>query len=626
MIRLTRAGLFRPALFIPLLLVTAICLAWAVQPTPLAAQESLQSPPFDLAEVPMPEDAPAARLGQGIYLQNCAPCHGDQGLGDGPTAADLPNQPTAFADPDTVWAVSPAELFHTTKFGRMAEMMPPWRNQLSDVEIWRAVAYAWSLHTDMDTVAAGEDLYGLSCTSCHGPTGAGDGPEAEGDLPDFSDPSYAMPISAEAWLARWQAAHPEIGGEWSADEQRQVLEYIRTFTLLPVWESGYQPGPGVIRGTVVQGTPDGPALEQTEVRLEGYVDFQPVAVFTTTVDADGVFMFTDLAADESVAYLASLGYGGIRYSSPIITLTADAPSAETALTVYETTDDPATIRIDRAHWIVDYQPGALLVGQILSYGSSSDRTFVGRTVEGVDVPVTVAFHLPQGAEELLIENGTLGDRFRQVGDLVYDTAPLIPGEATKQIIARYAIPYPETSAQLSQQFLYPVTSGNLLVADAPGLDISVSGLEGGDPQNFEGQSFRIWQGASLPAESTVEVMLNGLPAPGTADPRGTSTGTAANMPPTPGQSTAVLAWAMGGLALLTLAGVLGWAWQQGRVQTHTPSRDPAQQRDDLIRRIAELDDRYAQGQLDQAQWQSQRAGLKAKLLELSLRTSGRDSS
>lgn len=595
---------------------------WGAQVTPLAAQQPPQSPPFDLAQVPMPAEPPAARFGQGIYLQNCAPCHGDQGMGDGPTAADLPTPPTAFADPDAVWALSPAEMFHTTKFGRLEALMPPWQNELSDQQIWRVVAYAWSLHTDIGQVSAGEDLYGLSCAGCHGPGGAGDGPDAEGDLPNLADPATAMAQSQETWLAAWQSAHPQIGGDWNADQQRQVLEYIRTFTILPLWESSYRPGPGVVQGTVVQGTPGGPAVDQIPVRLDGYVDFQPVATFTTTVDASGAFTFTGLAADESIVYLATLGYGGISYTSPMLRLTAGAPSAETTIEVYETTEDAAAIRIDRAHWIVDYQPGALLVGQILAFGSGGDRTFVGHTVDGVDVPVTVGFQLPQGAQEVMLENGTLGDRFRQVGDMVYDTAPLLPGEATKQIIVRYAVPFPETSVQLGQTFAYPVRSINLLVVDTPGLAATVTGLEGGEAQDFQGQSFRIWQAADLPAQSAVQVALSGLPAPGAADPRAGTGGTGAGRPAA-GQATATfnpwMGWVMGGLALAALAGVLGWAWRNGRVQTHTRHQDLPRQRDELMRRIAELDDLFAEGKVDERQWQGQRAKLKARLLEISLR-------
>src|SRR5690606_14461046 len=103
---------------------------------------------------------------------------------------------------------------------------------------------------------------------------------------------------------------------------------------------GYRPGAGVVRGQIVQGTPGAAAPEPREVTLEAFADFQPVATFTTTAGADGSFTFTDLAVDPSVVYLASVGYDGIRYSSPIIELTEEAPSVETTLTVYETTGDP----------------------------------------------------------------------------------------------------------------------------------------------------------------------------------------------------------------------------------------------------------------------------------------------
>ncbi|HXF64658.1 MAG TPA: c-type cytochrome [Caldilineaceae bacterium] len=589
--------------------------------TPVAAQQPPPSPTFDLNQVTPPGEPPAGRFGQSIYLENCAPCHGEQGLGDGPTAANLPSPPTAFADLNAVWERSPAELFHTTKFGRIERLMPPWQNELNDRQIWQVVAYAWSLHTDPDTVAMGEDLYALSCAGCHGESGAGDGPDAEGDLPNFGDLTYAMARSQADWLAGWQEAHAGIGGDWSQDDQRRVLEYIRTFSYVPAWESGYRPGPGVVRGQVVQGTPGAAALEPRAVTLEAFADFQPVATFTTTTDATGAFTFSDLAVDPSVVYLASVGYDGIRYSSPIIELSEEAPAAETTLTVYETTGDPSGIRIDRAHWIIDFQPGALLVGQIVSFGSSGDRTYVGQHVEGVGAPVTVAVETPPGATQVTLDNGALGQRFHQVGNLIYDTAPLIPGEATKQLILRYTLPYDGDSLQLSQPFRYPVRSINLLVAELPGLQATVAGLEEGPAQEFEGRRYLLWQGAGLPAESTVQLSLSGLMPAGATDPR---TGTGASAIGATAASITFapwMAWLTGGLAAVALAGVLLWSWRAGRVQTSSRAQDLARQRDELIRHIARLDDLHALGELDQESWQSQRAQLKARLLEVSLRLS-----
>ena len=108
----------------------------------------------------VPLAPPLAAAGRASYAANCAPCHGEQGLGDGPTAAELPGPPTAFADPAAVWDQSPGMLFHTTKFGRLQALMPPWSNRLNDGEIWDTVAFAWSLHTSAAETEAGATLYG----------------------------------------------------------------------------------------------------------------------------------------------------------------------------------------------------------------------------------------------------------------------------------------------------------------------------------------------------------------------------------------------------------------------------------------------------------------------------------
>jgi mono/diheme cytochrome c family protein len=616
--------IFAPLLALPWLAALLLLVLGVTSSLPVAAQQPPPSPTFDLSQVPAPAEPPAAQLGQASYLENCAPCHGEQGLGDGPTAASLPSPPTVFADPAAIWHRSPAELFHTTKFGRIEALMPPWQNRLTDEQIWQTVAYAWSLHTDPDFVAAGEMLYRESCANCHGAGGAGDGPDAPVDLPNFADLAYAMARSQEDWLAGWQTAHPEMGDTWSAEQQNQVLEYIRTFSYTPAWETGYEPGPGMVTGQVVQGTSGGPAPAPAEVTLEAYADFQPVAFLTTTVGSDGAFEFTELSVEPGLVYLASADHAGIRYTSPLIELSASAPATSTVLTVYETTDEPPAIHIERAHWIVESQPGALLIGQVLTYGSDGDRTFVGQRVEEVDVPVTVALQLPPGATQVAFDNGALGERYRQVGDTIYDTAALAPGAATQQIIVRYLLPYAGDSIEVSQEFLYPVTLINLLVADLPGMTATVNGLEGGDAQDFQGRTYRIWQGADLPANSEVQIALSGLPPAGAAD-----LGVAPDAAALPGVVTTGfapwMAWLMGGLTVAALAGVLLWSWRAGRVQTGSRGQELVRQREELVRQIAQLDDLHALGALDQASWQQQRAALKARLLETALRSADAES-
>lgn len=596
---------------VPVLMALVFLLSSGFAPIELWAQSP--SPTFDINQVSPPNGMLSARSGTALFQENCAPCHGPQGNADGPSAADLPSPPTAFADPQAIWELSPAELFYTAKFGRMEKLMPPWQNQLSDDQIWRAITFAWSLHTTKAEVAQGATLYGESCANCHGVGGAGDGAEAVPPIPDFSDLAYAMSRSQADWSTGWQTAHAEIGEEWSTNDRASVLEYLRTFSYIPVWESPYRPGNGVITGVVEQGTPDGQSVEGAEVTLDAFADFAPVATFSMTVGADGRFEFPDLATDPSIVYFASSPSGGVSFSSPVLTLTPEQPQVETTIRIYESTDDPSGIKIDRLHWIIDSQPGALIVRQIMAFGSAADHAYVGQMVDGVDTPVTVAMMVPEGATDISFENGVLGDRFRQVGNRIYDTTPMVPGEGVKQIIIGYALPYAGSQTSIDQEFLYPVTQLNVLIADLPQLEVTSPDLVDAGPQDFQGSIYHIWQGANL-AAGAVQMNLAGLLEQGSVDPRTLGEDVASSATTSANVMSPWVPYASGGLVLIVLIGAFVWAIQQGRIFGGASTHDVQRQRLELMRRIAHLDDLHALGDLSEEAWTSQRAQLKAQLL------------
>lgn len=600
-----------------LLLLIGLLLAIASYQVVYAQQPS---PEFDLSQVTPPTSPPLALVGQAIYQENCAPCHGAEGKGDGPTSPQLTSPATAFADPNALWERSPAQLFHTAKFGRIEKLMPPWRNQLDDTQIWQAVAYAWSLHTNQANLQAGADLYAQSCANCHGEKGAGDGPEATPDLVDFTDLTNAMARSQADWQAGWQAAHPELGADWTPEQQRNVLEYIRSFTYTPPWTDPYHAGSGVITGTVTQGTPGGPAVDGQTVTLEAYVSFTPVAVFTTTVNSTGIFTFTALDTTPEMVYLVAVASEGIRYTSPVLSFTPEQPQLQTQVAIYGTTDDASGIRIDRLHWIIDSRPGTLVIGEIFSFSNSSDRTFIGKTVEGVNAPATVALHVPTDAQELTFDNGELGVRFQQVADTVYDTTPVTPGQGTRQIIMRYFLPVDGSSLDFDREFLYPIDQMTILVAELPQLEVTIPGFSLASRETLQNQTYQLWQPDGA-APTSVTIQLSGLLQEGDADPRAVgSANTEAGT--TPATATAVLllqpwmSWVIGSVAGVALAGVLLWSFQQQRAGKRNPFQELRTQREVLLQQIALLDDRHAIHELDDATWQRERAHLKAQLLQI----------
>jgi mono/diheme cytochrome c family protein len=602
--------LCRRSLLFVLLLAGALLLLGRVA----VAQSPPTPPPYDPATVPTPDAPPLAAPGASIYAQNCAPCHGPAGNSDGPTSSSLPQAPPRFADPETIWQRSPAEYFHITKYGNIQNLMPPWGNQLSDAQIWQAVYYAWSLHTNQETVQQGAERYAQACAACHGETGAGDGPDA-GSLPDFSN-AGAMSLRTQVELdGGWRAAHPEIGQDWSDDERRTVLDYVRTLSYVPPWESPYRAGAGVIEGTVVQGTPDGGAPSTLPVTLTAFINFEPVQSFTTTTDAEGAFTFETLDTTEGVAYIASTQYAGVQYNSNIYQLEPLTPTVAITLPIYETTDDGSGVHISRANWLVDFEPGALRVGVILIFSNQSDRTYIGAPVEGLDTPATLSLAVPPGAEEIEFNDGILGGRYQQVGERLYDVVPIGPGQDVRQLIYSYRLPFTGDSVEVAQSFLYPVGELTLLVTELPNVQVEAPDLTFIGTETLQGTNFRHW-GASGLQSPTVPLRLSGLIEAGAPDPRAldsdvaNAAGVALATPPL----EPIFALAMGGVLLAVLAGVLYLPLRRQTAAERVAAL--TQERDRLIAEIAALDDQHTAGELSTSAWSQTRARQKSALMAI----------
>ena len=93
----------------------------------------------------------------------------------------------------------------------------------------------------------------------------------------------------------------------------------------------------------------------------------------------------------------------------------------------------------------------------------------------------------------------LGTDYYQVGDTIYDTASLIPGAETRQIVVSYQIPLDDDSGAVTQEYLYPTGEVNLLVADLADLEVAVDGLEFDQVETIQEMPYRIWSRADVAA-------------------------------------------------------------------------------------------------------------------------------
>jgi mono/diheme cytochrome c family protein len=81
-----------------------------------------------------------ANVGHGIYVQDCATCHGISGMGNGPASISMESKPSNFTRPffkqynDLFW-------YYRISEGVPGTRMPRWRETLSEAQRWYLVAY-----------------------------------------------------------------------------------------------------------------------------------------------------------------------------------------------------------------------------------------------------------------------------------------------------------------------------------------------------------------------------------------------------------------------------------------------------------------------------------------------------
>lgn len=113
------------------------------------------------------EDRKAMRMGQRIFGNYCAQCHGSAAQG----AHGFPN----LRDHDWLWGNSAAQIQTSIRNGRQAAM-PSWAAPLGEEGVTAMAQYVRSLSGaphDAALAAEAAPKYAMFCVACHGPEGKG---------------------------------------------------------------------------------------------------------------------------------------------------------------------------------------------------------------------------------------------------------------------------------------------------------------------------------------------------------------------------------------------------------------------------------------------------------------------
>jgi len=98
---------------------------------------------YEGATSTVPKTEETVRAGGALYAQNCASCHGKDGLGDGDAALAVSPSPALLAymvqrpiavDPYLLWTIADGG-------AQFESGMPAYKDRLSREDIWRIIAY-----------------------------------------------------------------------------------------------------------------------------------------------------------------------------------------------------------------------------------------------------------------------------------------------------------------------------------------------------------------------------------------------------------------------------------------------------------------------------------------------------
>lgn len=246
-----------------------------------------QGPP----PAPLVKMRPSAERGRVVYERACWPCHGNEGLGDGPAAAgliaphknpmtdffgmfgiklkgdDLPSRPANFHNQVAQRLNTPFSLFETIRLGRPHTAMPAFGPkpayganrgfpELKDDQIWDALVYTKTWSTTPAAVAAGQEIYrnrvtGIdggrtaTCMACHGRSGDGRGGDLSREMAAriwgwdkatgagiFTDVNFMLqrkPSELYQAIRNGRGLMPAYRGKLTDDEVWALVDYLWTF-------------------------------------------------------------------------------------------------------------------------------------------------------------------------------------------------------------------------------------------------------------------------------------------------------------------------------------------------------------------------------------------------------------
>lgn len=550
----------------------------------------------ETAQAPvMPMTAPSVQMGQQIYARYCAECHGENGLGDGPSALQIPAGVPAFAESSALTDERPTDLFQTITQG--AGPMPAFNDMLSAAERWDAIAYLYHLQAPAERVAQGRVVYQANCQACHGEDGVG-----SPGTPPWNDPARLAALSnaelVQVTSRGTPAGMPSFADKLSQEELHAAAAYLRAAIFINTEQPQAGNTPAAASRAVITGSVFNITTSQSTgglpIQLLGLDSALNRVVFSRegTINANGVYRFENVNVLEGRTYVVVVTHQGVPYySSPVEARELlNNQTVNRPVEVYEASRDVSQLTVTRRQIYLDLNPdGSLQVMEMLLIENPLKVAVIGSQ----DNAPVLKFSLPPNATNLQFDD-TTGQRFSEVAGGFVDFLPIQPG-AVNQVLYVYDLPY---RGRLNLTLPVEMDTAQVWVVIPAGrLKVASGQLSSLGQQELEGMSVELFSTAQLKAGETLGLTVSGRLARGLS----LRTGSTSNL----------------GIGLLILGSVMTLGlylyYHQHKAELGVQAIQPGQAPEDVMDAIITLDDSYLAGKLTESSYQTRRAELKERL-------------
>ena len=315
---------------------------------------------------------------------------------------------------------------------------------------------------------------------------------------------------------------------------------------------------------------------------------------TTKTGVDGQFSFSNLSTDAKNIYQVTLIYQDVEYFSDDIIFGQGKTSESINVTVYDVTTSAEIIRVSTAHAIINAGQNNLEIMVIYDFANEAGRAYVGN----------LTFSLPDGATGIQFGGGLLEHNILPSHEGFIDTMPVLPGG--REIVYTYNVTYSGGKYNFRHKLHYPVTGFNLFV-EGEDIKIVSDRMANMGPMDMGTGTYYVYlRGQDLKSGETVSATISGLP--GSFNPK--------------------LMIILVAAALAVMAVGAGVVYRKTRGKTRVqpvrvegkPALSTAEGYDrreqKLLIELAQLDDDFDAGRIQEEAYRARRAAKKAQLVKL----------